>query len=344
MFKIPQLGKFKTKFAKERISVGLDCGTATVKLIKLKFTKEGNVELCGFNRATAQLDLEPVLKTITQVQEAGRVNISVCAPAAIIRYITFPKMEKNELQQALKFEAQKHIPFAISEVNLDSYILKSDLPDNKMLVLMAAVKNDFLTQRLKMVDAAGLRVHLVDIDSLALVNAFNFNYGQEETIKSKTVALLNIGASFSNLNILDAGIPRLSRDIPIAGNAFTHKIAEMLGVDFKAAEEAKFNPGADKQQKVSGALEFVLSNLARELRVSFDYYESQSVSSVVKIFLSGGSSYFSGLKDMLGSLLGIEVAYWDPLQRILFSDTLPIDKIKPISSQLAVAVGLALRA
>jgi type IV pilus assembly protein PilM len=344
MIKLPQLGKFKNKFARERISVGLDCGTAAVKLIKLKFTKEGNVELSGFNRAASQLDLEPVLKNLTQPHETGRVNVAVCAPAAIIRYVNFPKMEKNELQQALKFEAQKHIPFAISEVNLDSHILKSDLPDNKMLVLMAAVKSDFLNSRLKMVEAAGLRVNLVDIDSLALVNAFMFNYGQEETIKNKTVALLNIGASFSNLNILDAGIPRLSRDIPIAGNAFTHKIMEMLGVDFKAAEEAKLNPGGQAQQEVSGALEFVLSNLARELRVSFDYYESQSVASVGKIFLSGGSSYFTGLKDMLGSLLGIEVEYWDPLQRVLFSDALPIDKIKPFSNQLAVAVGLALRA
>ncbi|MGE5197403.1 MAG: type IV pilus assembly protein PilM [Deltaproteobacteria bacterium] len=337
------LEKFKNKFPKERFSVGLDIGTSSVKAVKLRFHKDG-VELYGVGFEPAQFDLEPVVKKIMKPQETDRVNISVSAPAAIIRYVNFPKMSKEELQQALKFEAQKHIPFAITEVNLDSYILKSDLPDNKMLVLMAAVKKDFLSQRLKVIESAGLRANVVDIDSLALVNAFNFNYAEDDNVKNRTVALLNIGASFSNLSILEAGIPCLSRDIQIAGNSLTQKISEAMGLDFKSAEELKLNPDKEKADKLYQAGESVLSNFAREIRISFDYYESQNASSVGKIFLSGAGADFSNLKEMLVNLLGIEVEYWDPLRQVNIANSLEADKIRPICGRLAIAMGLALRA
>ncbi len=89
-------------------------------------------------------------------------------------------------------------------------------------------------------------------------------------------------------------------------------------------------------------MESVLSNLAVEIRTSFDYYESQNASSVVKIFLSGAGAKFSGLKDMLVRLLGIEVEYWDPLKRIKIDAGLAVEDAKAQASQLAVAVGLAL--
>ena len=98
----------------------------------------------------------------------------------------------------------------------------------------------------------------------------------------------------------------------------------------------------DKAEKVSAALESVLSVLASEVRTSFDYYESQSAASVVKIFLSGGSGLYPGLKDMMGNLLGIEVEYWDPFRNIGISADIEMEKLKGLSAQLAVAAGLAL--
>jgi type IV pilus assembly protein PilM len=326
---------FKNKLQKEKLSLGLDIGTAKVKSVKLKFSKE-SVELCGF-------DTVPSLKEIVPLLEIKKVNISVSGPSVIIRYVSFPMMKASELKQALKFEAQKHIPFPIAEVNLDGYILKQDLPDNKMLVLVSAVKKEVVSQRLKIIEEAGLRVNVIDIDSLALINAFNLNYSQEKETKTKTVALLNIGASFSNLNILEGNSPRLSRDIHIAGNNFTQRISDMLGIDFKSAENLKLNPDKEKLPQVSSALEPVLTNLATEIRTSFDYYESQNASSVVKIFLSGAGSKFSGLKDMLANLLDIEVEYWDPLKKINIAKNLDAARLKASADQLGVAVGLALR-
>ena len=327
---------------KEKFSVGLDIGTHSIKLVKLRSVKDES-ELSAFALEPLEPNLAESLKRIKQSQGLESVNISVSGPATLLRYVNFPRMSEEEMLKALRFEAQKHIPFPISEINLDGSILKDDLGDNKMLLLIAAVKKEFVKERLKLLEEAGLRANIIDIDSVALINAFNFSYEPDDDLKHKAVALVNIGASMTNLNIIEAGLPRLSRDIQASGNNFTQKIADTLGMDFKSAESLKLNPDKEKAGKVAAALEAALSNLAGEIRTSFDYYESQSASTVAKIFLSGGSGSFSGLKDILANLLGIEVLYWDPFKKIILSTDLDAQKVKAHSVQLCVAAGLALR-
>jgi type IV pilus assembly protein PilM len=332
---------FKNKFSKEKFSLGLDIGTSEIKLIKLKLDKDAR-ELCGFAIEPFQDSPLAALKKIAEAETVKKVNISVSGPSAIVRYINLPRMTTEELRQSLKFEVEKHIPFPASEVNTDASILKSDLPDNKMLVLIAAVKKEFLNQRIKLIEEAGFKVNAVDIDSLAIINAFNFSYPQGGDTP-KAVGLLNIGASYSNLNILEGIIPRLSRDIHIAGNNFTQKISDFMNLDNNAAEALKINPDREHADKLSASINTPLSQLAGEIRTSFDYYESQSASSVVKIFLSGGAGFFPGLKDSLANMLGIEVEHWDPLKRLNLSGSIDAEGIKAASLKLAVAAGLSLR-
>lgn len=334
--------RLKDKLSREKISVGLNIGVSSIKMVKLRFFKE-STELCAYCLEQNQLDIEEVLKNIIKSQGIKNINISVSGQQAITRYVDFPKMNAQELKQALKFEAQKYIPFPVEEVNLDAYILREDLPDNKMRILLAAVKKESLNQRLKLLRDLGLEIDIVDIDSLALINAFNFNYSEDENLKNKTMALLNIGSATSNLNILENGLPSLSRDISIGGNNFTQRVADVLGSDFKTAEGLKTDSDKQKSDKVISAVESVLTKLAQEVRTSFDYYESRSVSSVEKIFISGGGSLYAGLKDMLIALLGLPVENWNPLKKISLAENLDGAKIKAISGQLAVAIGLALR-
>jgi type IV pilus assembly protein PilM len=328
---------------KEKFSLGLDIGTQSVKFVKLKFNNKEPVELYGLDLEPCGLDFGEALKKIKESQGIDSVNISVSGPSTVIRHVNFPRMSRNDLRQALKFEAQKHIPFPVNEINLDGFILKEDLPDNKMLVLIAAVKKEFVNQRLKAIEDAGIKVNLIDVDSLAICNSFNFNYSWEDNPKYKSVGLLNIGSSISNLDIIENGMPRLSRDIHIAGNNFTQKLTEVFNIDFKSAEELKINPDAERAKSIAAAIETVFGNLANNIRTSFDYYESQSTNSVAKIFLSGGGAKFTGCKDMLANLLGIEIEYWDPLRKIKLSKDIDVAKAHAISSQLVVCVGLALR-
>ncbi|MFH0827326.1 MAG: type IV pilus assembly protein PilM [Candidatus Omnitrophota bacterium] len=335
-------GFFKDRLAKERFTFGLDIGSRQIKIVKLKLFKD-TIELCGLEVASVQLDVGSLLKKFKHSLDISYANVGVCGPSAVIRYVDFPLMSPAELKQSLRFEAQKHVPFSLNEVIIDGYTLRENVKDNKMLLLIAAVKKDLIQQRLKLLDEAGLKVNIIDIDSVALVNAFNHSYAQDEFVKDRSVGLLNIGAALSSLNILENSVPRLSRDIQIAGNNFTQKVVEAFGIDFKAAEELKLNPDDEKKSRVSSHIETILTHLAGEVRVSFDYYESQSAASVSRIFLSGGGSQLSGLKDRLSDLLGIEVQYWDPLRRITISGDMDSQKASSLSTQMAVAVGLALR-
>lgn len=296
---------------KERISVGLDIGSSAVKAVRLKRSK-GAFSLIDVAVEENKGAQDAVIKKITDSLGLKNINISVSGPSVILRYVVFPKMSKEELTQALKFEAPKYIPFPVEELNLDSYILVNNMPDNKMLVLLAGVKKDYLSARLKIISDLGLKADIIDIDSIALVNAFNFNYPRGLDAERKATCLLNMGASLTNLNILEEGIPRLSRDINIGGTGLTQ------------------------------AIEPAVAGLVNEIRSSFDYFESQAATSVIKIFLSGGGSLLPGLKDTLANLLGIEAQYWDPLEKIEIADSQVRERVKAISSQLAVAVGLAL--
>lgn len=340
------LSKFKTLFSKkEKFSFGLDIGTQSIKCVKLKLSSMNTheAELIDFNLEESQLDSVEILKKIRSQQQADLVNISFCGSSTVIRYVNFLRMNKNELKQALKFEAQKHIPFSLNEVNVDAEILNSEMPDNKMLVLIAAIKKELVQQRIRVLENSSLRPGLIDIDSLALINAFNFNYPDAGVPKDKSVCLLNIGATISNVNILDKGIPHLSRDIHTAGANLTKKIMDIFELDFKAAEELKLNSSDENTNKIKVCVETVLTNLASEIRTSFDYYESQYSSNVVKIFLSGGAIKISGLKEMLAGFLGIEVVTWDPFNKIKVPENIDKKKLDQFSGQFNIAVGLALR-
>ncbi|MBN1913551.1 MAG: pilus assembly protein PilM [Candidatus Omnitrophica bacterium] len=312
--------KFKNFFPKNDTSAGLDIGTHSVKAVKLKFN-QNEAELQGFNITAVGQSLPQALKASASALSVTSANISLSGPSVIIRYAEFPRMQAVELKQSLKFEAPKHIPFSVNEVNLDAHILKPSLADNKMLVLLAAVKKDFMNQRIKAIQDAGIRVAFVDIDSLALVNAFNYNYAKEqESLKHRALALLNIGNSMTNLNIIEDKLPYLSRDIPIGANNFKQE-----------------------DKGTTGASDALFSNLAAQIRTSFDYYESQSASTLAKIFLSGAGSLSAGLKEALAGILRIEVEYWDPLKKIKIDKKIESQGLKERSGQLAVAIGLALR-
>ncbi len=332
------ISKIKDKFPSEKFAVGISLAPKVIKFIKLKFLKE-RIDLISYQYEQNISDIEGSLKKLISEQSVKNINISVSGQQAIVRYVDFPKMNKDELKQAIKFEAQKYIPFPVNEVNLDGCILKADLPDNKMRVLIAAAKKDFLNQQIKLIQSLGVTINNIEVDAVSIMNAFNFNYSDDENVKGKTIALLNIGNATSNLNIIEAGgVPALSRDIPIGRDMFIQKIADVLAVDSKTVDS-----GNVSLEKAKVAIDLILSKLAEEIRTSYDYYESRSASTVEKIFITGEKNLYGTTKEKLGEFLALKVINWDPLKKVIIADNLDINKITPIAGELAVPVGLALR-
>jgi type IV pilus assembly protein PilM len=257
-------------------------------------------------------------------------------------------MSISEAKNAAGFEAEKHIPFPLDEVFIDCYILKQIPEENKMLVLVAAARKDLVQQRIDLLRQLRLEPNLIDVDSIALANIYNRLSPKVQSVASdaaapvKEAALLNIGASFSSICILKDGMPRFVRDIFIGGNDFTKRISNILGLEIIDAEKAKCNPNSD-WANIIASCETVLNNLANEVRRSFDFFESDTNSTIGSLYLSGGGSCLKGIDDIFRNYLNIEVKFLDPLAGIKINEGIDIESLKSQSPKLAVAVGAALR-
>ena len=146
----------------------------------------------------------------------------------------------------------------------------------------------------------------------------------------------------TNISILDNGTSKLTRDVNIAGADYTKAISEDVGIDVKKAEETKKEKNISKE--VTEVVKHITGNLANEIRMSFDYYETQVPDkNVSAIYLSGGSSQISLISDIMHKEIGIETQTWNAADNLKISDEINAERIKKTYPSLTVAVGLALR-
>ena len=343
---------------KARTSLGLDIGSSTVKIIELTgdgdtlcLSKVGVAEIIGKNRDSVVTAVKKASAEANIVPKAfgTKVAIGLSGQSVIVRYIRVPKMSEEDLSTSLKYEAAKHIPFEINDVALDFQVLDNTPNDtNTMEVLLVAVKKDLVNQRLELLKACKLEPVFIDIDSFATINAFEHALSSVFKKKDNVISLINIGAQMTNISILDSGISKhsgiskLTRDINIGGKDFTEAISEDSGVDIKEAEEMK--KSKKKSQKIIEPIKSIAAKLVDEIRMSFDYYESQVPDkNIADIYLSGGSSQISVISDIMHEKIGVETHIWNAIDNLKISDEINAEKIKGFYPFLTVAVGLALR-
>lgn len=343
--------------------MGIDIGTHAIKLVCLKksgtqwslvrwgmipYGEEIPLDTPLVDRkAQAAAALQNYIKTADLPSK--KVVTSVCGNSVIVRYVKMAKMPAEELAKSIKFEAEPYIPFNIEDVNLGFSIIGEAVEDGQaqMETVLVAAKRDSVDVRVDLLREAGLQPVILDVDAFALENAYEtvFPMGQTET-----VMFINIGASFTNMSIVEKGISRVVRDVFIAGNSFTKAIQRQFQCDVKTAEQKKItyglaeNPADPEAQQVTEVLIPVARDLLMEVQRSIDFFLSQgSDRSVAKIFLCGGSASLKTLDQFLSNELKIPVEIFNPLA--LFENA-PLDlseEQKTMLPQMAVAVGLATR-
>jgi len=328
-----------------RKSLGLDIGSSAVKAIELSLSSDkmivsafGTVGISSLSRQEAADSIKKLLsQSGVTLKEAA---ISVSGPSVVERFITLPKMDEEALKGAIKFEAEKLIPFDIGDCVIDHKILAKDDRENKINVLLVAVKKEYLSSRLKLVEEAGLTVRLVDVDMFAAANAFLRCF---KNPADKTVAILNMGASLTNISILRGEGIYFARDLAVGGNDFSSAISRMMSLDGAGAEELKLSPG-EKTQDVIGCVKPALNSLLDEVKLSFSYYENQTGKEIDEIYVSGGGSGIVGLADAFQENFGSKPSVLNPMHfaevGLAGSDKGPLEKT---GSSFTVAMGLALR-
>jgi len=339
-------------FGKSRSILGLDIGSNTIKAIELsqegeRFVITGYGQMEIPSEETQRDVIREVLATYGL--RAKRVVTAVSGRSVIVRYVSMLKMTDEDLQNAIKFEADKYIPFEVDEVVLDCQRLEDEQTlaaddSEEMKVLLVAVKRSLIEDHISLIQQASLIPTIIDIDSFALGNSFEFKelLSPRMEEKEKVIALIDIGANKTNINIKRGRVSYFTREIYLAGNDFTDAISKRLGLESHEAEALKKDPG-DRIGELMEAVSPTIEDLGNEIHLSFDYYENQFDSEVEEVYLSGGGGKFPQLEETFARIFDRKTSLWDPTENLEVSGRVDVDMLRENASQLAICVGLASR-
>jgi type IV pilus assembly protein PilM len=343
-------------FQRKKDILGIDIGSSSVKLVQLKQQKNGyslvNLGLLPLPPEAivdnALMDSSSIVESVKNLIKSLNIKdkeiaCSVSGNSVIIRKILLPAMPPEELEDQIQWEAEQYIPFDVNDVNIDFQLLAQDENDlSKMNVLLVASKKDIINDYTTVFSEAGLKLVVMDVDSFAVQNIFEFNY---DTDPDEVYALINVGASIMNINIVRGGISLFTRDVQMGGTLYTEEIQKQFALSRDDAERVKLTGDIQEPERLSDVIDRINDTLAIEIRRSLDFYNSNaSDGKISKVFLSGGCSKTSKLAEAVSERLGMPVELLNPFQKIKFSEKeFDPEYLQAIAPLMTVVTGLATR-
>ncbi len=342
-------------FGRKKTTVALDIGSGLIKLVQIShgggepvLTKVATTEVVDDAIVEGEvMDKGLVADAIRGLMASSGIKTKQVVTAVggrdvIIKKIAMDRMKEAEAREVIRWEAEQHVPFDMDNVELDFQVLDPDGEGLQMTVLLVAAKRELVETKLALLRDAGLEPSIIDVDAFALHNAFEVNH--PDALRG-VVGLVNIGHETTNVNILDDGIPVLTRDISIGTRRFREDLQRERGIS------------AEESQRLLQAFEAdplllpFLQSRGEELAVgieraaAFLQSGSRSAGGMSRLFTTGGGSRIPGLNKMLADRLRLPVQQANPIQRLEVADgvfeTLDRDAIAPL---LMLPIGRALRA
>jgi type IV pilus assembly protein PilM len=343
--------------------VGIDIGSHSIKLVQLKKIGRGYQLLhFGIMPLMPEAIVDGTIANAGAVVEALRnllsmekiktkdVATTISGQSVIVKRIRVPQMTEKELAENIQWEAEQHIPFEISEVNIDFQILPSMMPfeereNSQVDVLLVAARKSKVDEYTSLIVESGLNPVVVDTDVFALENEFEIN---NDSIEDKAVALIDIGASTMNINVLKGNVTMFQRDIAIGGNRYTSALQKEFSISYDQAEALKMGVGFTENRgkaQVLSLMAVVSEEISEEIQRSLEFFRSTTADEVIdRIVLSGGCAKIKGLDRFLSDRLGLSVEVANPFRKLHYSEKVfdpgYLQEMAPLA---AVGVGLALR-
>ncbi len=349
----------------------IDIGSSTIKICQVTKAKSGAVQLFRFATCPTPpmtikdgsiVDSRVLGEAIKSALSADKIECkrlitAVSGQQVVIRPIAMTKMTEKELNQAIKFEAERYLPYSVADAQISGKIISDDAGDgkNNMEVLLIAVPNEIVNNAKEVIKMADVEPGAIDLEPLALYRALKAAVDPGHI--DKTLALINLGASSSSINIFKGGVLRHNRTISIAGNSFTKAIGQSLNLSFEEAEKIKKEKGVIRVEKDStpvppttmrifNVIIPVLTELVTEIQRSFDYYRSRyKGESVDLVVLSGGTAKFKNIETYLFNELGVACEVANPFKVMSIQKVpgLTPEDIEELAPMAMVVIGLALR-
>ena len=339
-------------FGRRKTTVGLDVGSGLIKIAVIDHGK-GAPELVK----VAITKLQPDAIVEGEVMDPGIVSDAIRAALdnagvgskhivtavggrdVMVKKIQTERVKEKQARELMRWEAEQHVP-DVESVELDFQILDDSKSADEMNVLLVAAKRDLVDAKLRILADAGVTPSIVDVDAFELHNAFEVNY--PEAMKG-FVALVNIGNEITNINIMDNGVPVLTRDLPLGTRRFSEDLQRQHGLAARDAEN--LIRGYDRSPQLDSVLSIRVEEIAVGVeRAAAFLATSRSASALRAVYVCGGGSRTPGIAEMLGSRLKITVEHANPLARLNIRDgameSLTTDEVAPL---LMLPIGLALR-
>ncbi|HEX6644499.1 MAG TPA: type IV pilus assembly protein PilM [Gemmatimonadales bacterium] len=341
-------------FGRKKTTVALDIGSGLIKLVQIS---HGTGEPVLTKVATTQVVDDAIVEG--EVMDKGivadavrglmassgiktkQVVTAVGGRDVIIKKISMDRMKEAEAREVIRWEAEQHVPFDMDNVELDFQILDPEADGLQMTVLLVAAKRELVETKLALLRDVGLEPSIIDVDAFALHNAFEVNH--PDAMRG-VVGLVNIGHETTNVNILDDGVPVLTRDISIGTRRFREDLQRERGLSAEEAERML------QAYETDPLLVPFLESRGEELAVgieraaAFLQSASRSAGGVSRLFTTGGGSRIPGLNKILADRLRMPVQQANPIQRLQIAegvfDMVERDDIAPL---LMLPIGLALR-
>jgi type IV pilus assembly protein PilM len=337
--------------------VGVDIGASSIKVALLKESrKKLQIVRSGWAPLPAQTIIDGHVMNAGAVTEAlakvfhdakisqRDVAIGVYGQSVIVRKITVPMMTPAELDEQIHWEAEQHIPFDIKLMSVDYEVLRQRPEAGQMDLMLVAAKKDEINDYAAILREAKLKPVIVDINAFTIQNIFEHQYGLPP---DATIALLNLGAAVSSLNIVSKGVSAFTREITNAGGAITEEIRKALQCSHEQAEAYKHGGGpADiVPQEVTQIVNQACQALAGEIQRSLDFYLATSGEQEIgRIYVCGGSAYLAPLVQAIERRARVPVQLFDPMVN-LGVDAKFVNEplLRSMAAQMVVALGLSLR-
>jgi type IV pilus assembly protein PilM len=339
-------------FGRRKTTVGLDVGSGLIKIAVIDHSK-GGPELVK----VAITKLQPDAIVEGEVMDPGIVSDAIRAALdnagvsgknivtavggrdVMVKKIQTERVKEKQARELMRWEAEQHVP-DVESVELDFQILDEGRDTDEMNVLLVAAKRDLVDAKIRILADAGVTASVVDVDAFALHNAFEVNY--PEAMKG-FVGLVNVGNEVTNVNIMDNGVPILTRDLPLGTRRFSEDLQRQHGLSARDSEN--LIRGYDRSPQLDSVLSMRVEEIALGVERAAGFLAtSRTTAQLRAVYVCGGGSRTPGLAELLGDRLKIKVEHANPLARLNIRDgaldSLTTDEVAPL---LMLPIGLALR-
>ena len=346
--------------AKSPPLIGVDISSSSVKMVELADAGKGKIRLDRY--AIEPLPKDAVVDgNIMNLEAVGdsvrrgwkrmgtRIkNLAMALPSAqvITKKISVPAgLREDELETQVETEANQYIPFALEEVNLDFQILgpAPNSPED-VEVMIAASRKEKVEDRVAVAEFGGLKAVVMDIDSFAAQTAFELMETQlPDGGREQLIALVDVGASMMNINVLRNDQSVYMREQPFGGNQLTQEIQRHYNLSAEEAEAAKRNGGLPDSFEIE-VLQPFMDTLALEVTRALQFfYTSTQYNQINHIFLSGGCATIPGLDQVVAKRTEVNTIIANPFATMQVSPKIKQRQLVQDASALVVACGLAMR-